>query len=116
MLPTTWLAALIDQDVDDDLSGEVDLGGNFEFLNVIQPELDGAHTVTVHIAMSAGGSYYPVYQLDDDTAADFQQITSGLATTRSVVFRIGGVQFVKVAVGTGVSTDKTFYVRGFNRG
>lgn len=116
MIPTAWLSALIDQDVDDDLSEEVDLDGNFEFLTVIQPELDGAHTVTVHIAMSAGGTYYPLYQLDNDTAADFEQITTGLATARALVFRIGGAQFIKIAVGTGVTTDKTFYVRGFNRG
>ena len=56
------------------------------------------------------------YQLDNDAAADFEQITSGLATARSLVFRIGSAQFVKVYVGTGVSTDKTFYVLGFNRG
>jgi len=116
MIPTKWHSALVDQDVDDDLSEEVDLQGNFEFLTVIQPELDGAHTVTVHIAMTSGGTYYPIYQLDDDTAADFEQITSGLATARSMVFRIGGAQFIKIVVGTGVSTDKTFYVRGFNRG
>jgi len=112
MIPTKWHSAL----VEDQLSEEVDLQGNFEFVTVIQPELDGAHTVTVHIAMSSGGTYYPLYQLDDDTNADFPQITTGLATARSLVFRIGGAQFVKVYVGTGVTTDKTFYVRGFNRG
>jgi len=116
MIPTAWLSVLIDQDVDDDLSGEVDLDGSFEFLTVIQPELDGAHTVTVHIAMTSGGTYYPLYQLDDDAAADFEQITTGKADARALTFRIGGAQFVKVAVGTGVTTDKTFYVRGFNRG
>ena len=116
MLPTKWLPALIDQSVDDDLSEEVDLGGFFEFLTVILPTLDGAHTATVHIAMSPGGTYYPIYQLDNDTAADFQQITTGLATARSLVFIIGGAQYVKIAVGTGVTTDKTFYVKGFNRG
>ena len=116
MLATKWYSALVDQSVDDDLSEEVDLQGNFEFLNVIQPTLDGAHTATVHIAMESGGTYYPIYQLDNDTAADFQQITTGLATARSLIFRIGGAQFVKIVLGTGVTTNKTFYVRGFNRG
>lgn len=116
MIPTKWLPTLVDQSVDPDLSEEVDLQGFFEFLNVIQPELDGGHTVTVHIARESGGTYYPIYQLDDDSNADFPQITTGLATARSIVFRIGGAQFVKIAVGTSVSTDKTFYVRGFNRG
>lgn len=116
MIPTKWHSALIDQSADPDLSEEVDLHGQFEFLTVIQPELDGAHTTTVHVAMTPGGTYYPVYQLDNDTNADFPQITTGLATARSLVFRIGCVQFVKIAVGTSVSTDKTFYVLGFNRG
>lgn len=115
MLASAWFPVLIDQSVDDDLSEEVDLEGNYEFLTVIQPTLDGAHTVTVHITMTPGGTYYPIYQLDNDATADFQQKTTGLATARSLVFRIGGVQFIKIAVGTGVTTDKTFYVRGFNR-
>lgn len=115
MIPTKWLSALVDKSVDPDLSEEVDLQGNFEFLAVIQPALDNASTVTVHIAMTSGGTYYPVYQLDNDTAADFQQLTTGSATARSWVFRIGGAHFVKISLGTDVDTDKTFYVRGFNR-
>ena len=116
MIPTKWLSALIDQSVDDDLSEEVDLQGHFEFLAVIIPTLDGSHTTTVHIAMESGGTYYPIYQLDIASAADFAQLTTGATTAHMVIFRIGGAQFVKIFVGTGVTTDKTFYVRGFNRG
>lgn len=116
MIPTKWLPALVDQDVDPDLSEEVDLHGSFEFLSVIQPELDGAHSVTVHIARESGGTYYPTYTLKGQSFGDFAQSSSGLATTRAFIFRIGGAQFVKIAVSTGVSTDKTFYVKGFNRG
>ena len=116
MIPTKWLSALVDQSVDDDLSEEVDLQGHFEFLTVIQPTLDGAHTVTVHIARTSGGTYYPIYKPKEEATGDVAQITTGLATARSLVFRIGGAQYVKIAVGTGVTTDKTFYIRGFNRG
>lgn len=116
MIPTKWHSALIDQSVDPDLSEEVDLQGNFEFLSVIQPELDGAHSVTVHIARESDGTYYPTYTLKRESLGDYPQSSSALATTRAFIFCIGGAQFVKIAVSTSVSTDKTFYVRGFNRG
>ena len=115
MITSEWKTVLIDQSVDDDLSAEVDLGGNYEFLTVIQPTLDGAHTVTVHVAMATGGTFYPVYALDGDSTGDHAQITTGATTTRMYVFNIGGMQFIKIAVGTGVTTDKTFYVRGTDR-
>jgi len=116
MIPTKWHNALVDQSVDDDLSEEVDLQGNFEFLAVIQPELDGAHTVAVHIAMTSGGTYYPVHKLKKENIGDTEESTSGLATARAIPFRIGGAQFIKLSLSVGVTTDKTFYVRGFNRG
>ena len=115
MIAGEWKTVLIDQSVDDDLSSEVDLGANYEFLTVLIPTLDGSHTTTVHIAKASGGTFYPIYQLDADGAGDFTQITIGVATSHALTFRIGGVQYIKVKVGTGVSTDKTFYVRGFNR-
>lgn len=115
MFGTGWKPVLIDQSVDADNSQECDLERDYEFLTVIQPTLDGSHTVTVHVAMSAGGTYYPIYHLDADTTGDFAQITASSATARTLVFRIGGFQFIKIVVGTSVSTDKTFYVKGFNR-
>lgn len=111
-----WISVLIDQSVDDVLSSEVDLGDNYEFLTVIQPTLDGAHTVTITAAMGSGGTFYPLHGLDGDSTGDHAQITTGATTTRAYTFRIGGVQYIKILVSTGVTTDKTFYVRGFNRG
>lgn len=116
MIPGPWKTVLIDQSVDDVLSAVVDLGGNFEFLTVIQPTLDGAHTVTITVGMTETGTFYPVYALDGDSTGDHAQITTGATTTRMLTFSIGGMQFIKVLVGTGVTTDKTFYVRGFDRG
>ena len=93
MIAGLWKSVLIDKAVDDDLSSEVDLGANYEFLMVLIPTLDGAHTTTVHIAMASGGTFYPLYQLDADGAGDFTQITTGVTTTHAVTFRIGGVQW-----------------------
>jgi len=116
MIPTKWLPALIDYATDPDNSEEVDLGGHFEFLTVIIPTLAGSYTTTVHIAKESGGTYYPCYQLDIASAADFAQLTSGATTAHAVIFRIGGAQFIKVVSGTSLGADITFYVRGFNRG
>ena len=115
MITSEWKTALVDVSVDDDLSAEVDLGGNYEFLTVIQPTLEGAHTVTVHVAMSTGGTFYPIYALDGDSTGDHAQITTGSATTRMYAFNIGGMQYVKIAIGTSQQANATFYVRGTDR-
>jgi len=116
MLTSDWKTALVNFSVDKKVSEAVDLGGNYEFLTVIQPTLDNAATLTVHIGMTLTGTFYPAYQLDNDAGADYAQITTGLATARAVVFQIGGAQFVEVVVGTDVTSDKTFYVKGYDRG
>lgn len=115
MTPSSWKDALIDQSVDDDLTSAVDLKADYEFLTVIIPTLDGAHTTTVHVGRSEDGTFYPAYTLDGDSTGDHAEITTGATTTHSVIFRIGGYRYIKLMVSTGVTTDKTFYVRGFNR-
>lgn len=116
MIPTKWHSALIDYATDPDNSEEVDLGGHFEFLTVIIPELAGSYTTTVHIARESGGTYYPLHMFDTNAVGDFAQITDGASTAKALTFRIGGAQFIKVVSGTSLGADITFYVRGFNRG
>ena len=117
MIPTKWLSALLDIDVDPDATEEVDLGGHFEFLTVIVPTLDQNSALEAQIAMTSGGTFYPVWHWDADAAGDFLGQTTAITTTRAITFHIGGAQFVKVGViGTDNTTDKTFYVRGYNRG
>ena len=116
MIPTKWHPALLDFSVDPLLSEEVDLQEAFEFITVIIPTLAGAYTTTVHIAMTPGGTYYPLHMFDTAAVGDFAQITDGATTAKVITFRIGGAQYVKVVSGTSLSADITFYVRGFNRG
>ena len=85
------------------------------FVTVIQPTLDNAATLTVHGAMKSGGTFFPFYILDPDSAADFAQLTTGSATTRIIMFRIGGLQYIKVVVGTNATSNQTFYVKGTDR-
>ncbi|KKK69186.1 hypothetical protein LCGC14_2936540, partial [marine sediment metagenome] len=102
-------------DVDDTLSAEVDLGGNYEFLTVLIPTITNS-TVTITVAESSGGTFFPVYDLKAAATGDFAQITTAATTSHEVVFNIGGVQYIKVLCGsTQTTTDKTFRVRGFNR-
>lgn len=115
MIAGAWKTVLIDQSVDDDLSSEVDLGDNFEFLTVLIPAITNS-TVTVHIAKESGGTFFPMYALDDDATGDFTHATTQATTTHAVIFRIGGVQHIKISTGSSQSGDETFYVRGFNRG
>ncbi len=115
MIGSPWKIALIDIDVDDTLSPEVDLGADYEFLMVLIPTITSS-TVTVHVAKASGDTYFPVYRLDDDSTGDHPQITTAVATAHALTFQIGGVQYIKIKCDTSqTSTDKTFRVRGFNR-
>ena len=116
MLPSAWKDATIIYLTDTTASAEVGLGGAYEFLTVIIPELAGSYTTTVHIAYESGGTFYPLYMFDTAAVGDFAQITDGATTTKALTFRIGGVQYIKVVSGTALGANITFKVRGFNRG
>ena len=117
MLTSAWYSALLDVDVDADATQEVDLRGSYEFMTVTIPTLTQASTLEAQIARTSGGTFFPMWRWDADTANDLVGTTSSITTTRALTFYIGGAQFVKVGVaGADMSSDLTFYVRGFNRG
>ena len=108
-----WILSTLDVSVDDDLTPEIDLQGNYEFLTVLLPSLDSG-TVTVHIAKETGGTFFPIHTFDADATGSFAHASSATTGEIALTFRIGGVQFVKVSFGTGQSADESIYVRGFN--
>lgn len=117
MLPSGWLPALLDVSVDPDATVEVDLGGSYEFMTVIVPTLGQASTLEAQVAMTSGGTFYPMWRWDGNSATDLVGTTSSITTTRVVIFAIGGAQYIKVGVaGSNMSNDVTFYIRGFNGG
>ena len=117
MLTSAWYSALLDIDVDADATQEVDLEGSYEFMTVTIPTLTQASTLEAQIARESGGTFFSMWRWDADTANDLVGTTSSITTTRALTFYIGGAQFVKVGVaGSDMSSDLTFYVRGFNRG
>ena len=116
MLTSSWYSALLDISVNADATEEVDLGGSYEFITVIVPTLTQASTLEAQIAMTTGGTFYPMWRWDGNSATDLVGTTSSITTTRAITFYIGGAQYVKVGVaGTDMSADLTFYVRGFSR-
>lgn len=116
MLTSKWYSALLDVDVDADLTEEVDLGGSYEFLTVLIPTLTEDSKIEAQIAMESGGTFFPVWRWKETTASDIVGQTSSITTTRAIVFRIGGAQFVKIGVeGTDMVVDQTFYLKGYNR-
>jgi len=108
-----WKDALVDISADDDLSLEVDLGALFEELLVLVPTITSS-TVGVNVSEAASGTYYPLYILDDDATGDFLSASTAGTATKALLFRIGGVQFIKITCGSGQAADRTFRVRGLN--
>ena len=115
MLAGPWQDVLIDQSEDGKLSEEADLGANYEFLTVLIPTITSS-AITVHITDTKGGTYYPLFAFDGNATGDFAHATTAATTTHAVVFRIGGVQFIKINSDSAQAADRTFRVRGFNAG
>jgi hypothetical protein len=89
------------------LSGECDLGDNYEFLNIYAPTIDSAN-ISLYVSDKAGGTYYPLGLSTNVFAA----ATGGLYTT----FELGGYQFIKILSSATQSTAAvTFRVRGYRR-
>ena len=108
-----WITTTLAYATDDDLTPEVNLQANYEFLTVILPVLEST-TVTVHISDASAGTFIPLHILDDDATGSFAHATSATEGTIAVIFKIGGVQFIKVSLNTGQTADRIFKVRGFN--
>lgn len=106
---------LIDIDVDANLSEECDLGHPFTHILVLVPTITSS-PLSVRVARGSGQTYFPVYDfLDIDADTDVLQATLNETTSKAIVFKIGSARYIKIyASNTQTSTDKTFYIRGFN--
>jgi len=127
MIASRWHEALVDIDRSTEFTGDdvdrysklVDLGADFEFITVIMPTLESTTQVTPYIQKTQDEDDIPVpVYFFHDNDADTDIIQSSVAATGgyALTFRIGGAQFVRLYCGTNQTVDRTFYVRGFNRG
>jgi len=93
-------------------TSDIDLGAVCSKVLVMVPTI-GSGTITVHVSDSdsTSGTYYPLYALDGNSAADFARITTAQTNTKGVVFDIGASRYIKVVFGA-TQTALTVKVRG----
>ena len=108
-----WKDAVITITTSTTVSAEVNLEANYEFLTVICPALTSA-TVNIHISDNPSGTFAPLHALDDDATGSFLHASTAGVGAMAFVFRIGGVQHIKVVAGAAQAANRTFKVRGFN--
>jgi hypothetical protein len=85
------------------LSGEVDMGGYYEKVLVIVPDLTTDSSVSIQVSPSSGGTF-----------TTLQSGGSGVAVNKSAaqVVEIGGAPFLKIACATNQGADRTIYLIG----
>ena len=124
MWSSDWITTLFDYDRDTEFSGDdadqysslIDLGENYEFVTIIIPTITSS-TTGVAVQMNNHIASVPsiVYALDDDATGSFLHATGAATTAMTVIFRLGGVRWFRIKMGSNQSADSTFYCRGFNR-
>ena len=102
MIHGQWLDALIDINVDADLTAEVDLGRPYETMLVHIPALTSCN-LTCYVAEKTGGTFYALGK-DITVAAG----TGNFAD----VWEIGGHQFVKIGTSVAQTANRSFKICG----
>ena len=95
-----WLAATIASSGTS--SSEVNLGRDFEFLQIQIPTITSA-TLKVQVAESSGGTFYDLGSSLTTVAG-----TGNYAT----VFKLGGYQFIKIVSSASQGAERLIRVRG----
>lgn len=94
------------------LSDEVDLGRDYARVLVLVPDLGDSADVTITMAKESGGTFYPMYRLDADSAVSLEGITTADQIAKAILFPCG-VQYIKILCSAS-QTSETFYVRGLD--
>lgn len=113
MILGKWRTALIDIDVDNKVSAEVDLGRQYERLLVVVPTRTVSSAVSFEVAEKTGGTWQNVYVTDPADGGDNKVISAGGTGVFTWVVPLGGFQFVKVKLSTSqTGTDQIFRICG----
>lgn len=83
-------------------SGEVDLGDNYDFLDVILPTLTSG-TLKVQVSDKSGGTFQDLGK---------SLVVAATTGAYSTVFRLGGWHYVKIVSGAAQAADRSILVRG----
>ncbi len=124
MLTSKWITATLDYDrsatefTGDDVdrfTDLIDLGADYEFINVFIPALSASATVTPYIQRDGAIATIPipVNILDDDATGSFAHATTSGAGGITIIFRIGGIRYLRLYAGADQTANRVFYVRGF---
>jgi len=125
MIAGGWKPVLMDIDRATEFAGDdvdqysklVDLGADFEFIVVVIPTITSS-VIGVVIQRGAEEDEVPVrvYVLDADATGSFLHAHTAAVTAQVIVFRVGAAEFIRIKADTNQAADRTFYVRGYNRG
>jgi len=102
----------------DQYSELVDLGSVFEFVRVEVPTITSA-TVTLTLQDDNAVTTVPKplhgwYDIDADTNVAIATVAA--TTSIWIVFKDVWAQYVRIKCGANQAADRTFYLKGFNRG
>jgi len=106
-----WKEAVITVASDDDLTPEVDLGGEYEQLLIEIPTITSAQ-VSLQVARSSGGTFRDLHMVLDADGTTGQIITDAGTGGIMVIMPLGGFRYIKVKTSAGQAADRTFYVQG----
>ncbi len=100
-VPTgSWMDAEIEISVDDDLTPAVDVGGTYNTLDVIIPEIDSAN-VQLYVSEAIDGTYYAIRDAIVAGTGEFAD-----------AFILAGYRYIKIGTSEAQLADRTFRVRG----
>jgi len=111
MIATSWIEGLIDQDVDDDLSAEIDLKFPCDTVIIRIPTLTNS-SISLMVSDKSGGSFYDLHTTDLADGSNTKVITAKATTAHIVQMPLGGFQFIKLKASDAQAADRTFAVRG----
>ena len=112
MISGTWTDAVIDYSEDDDLTDEVDLGREYESLQVYVPTLESSTQVSFKVSEKSGGTFADLYVTDVADGGNNKVISAASSGGYYWTIPIGGFEFIKVATSKAQTADRTFRVCG----
>jgi len=92
------------------VSDAINLGLDYEYINIILPTLDPTTTIAVQIGTDPTNSGTITYQALGIGSAAVTATTTGAVDT---TLQIGGYQHIKLVLGTAQAAARTIYVRGY---
>ena len=95
------------------LSGAVDLGRDYEFLEVILPTITSA-VISVNVSDTSGGTYQALVHTSPTAVGHFVPGTTAGTGGLTALYRLGGFQHVKLLSGATQAAERAFTIRGMN--